>query len=56
MNKKEYQVPSMKAVKIQYTKMLMTSDIFTTTSTNLLDDEAIIFGGGGDGTGIFEPR
>jgi hypothetical protein len=51
--KKTYEKPVMQVVKIQHTGMLMSSGTFTTTSTNIDDDEDgvgdIIFGGGGIG-------
>ena len=51
--KKTYEKPVMQVVKIQHTGMLMSSGTFTTTSTNIDDDEDnvgdIIFGGGGTG-------
>jgi len=50
MKKKEYQKPAMRVVKLQQQARLLTGSIFTTTSTNLADeDEYLIYGGGGDG-------
>jgi hypothetical protein len=50
MKKKEYQKPAMRVVKLQQQARLLAGSIFTTTSTNLADeDEDLIYGGGGDG-------
>ena len=51
MNKKDYMKPAMRVVKIQHTGMLMVSggSTFSTTSTNLIDDDVIDFGGSDDG-------
>ena len=50
MTKKEYQKPAMRVAKLQQQACLLTGSIFTTTSTNLADeDEDLIYGGGGDG-------
>ena len=50
MKKKEYQKPAMRVVKLQQQAPLLAGSIFTTTSTNLADeDEDLIYGGGGDG-------
>lgn len=50
MKKKEYQMPAMRVVKLQQQACLLTGSIFTTTSTNLADeDEDLIYVGGGDG-------
>ena len=50
MKKKEYQKPAMRVVKLQQQACLLTGSIFTTTSTNLADeDEDLIYGGGGYG-------
>jgi hypothetical protein len=46
MNKKAYQEPTMKVVKIQYTGVLMTSgDDVLNTLTNLDDEDSFDFGG-----------
>ena len=50
MKKKEYQKPAMRVVKLQQQARLLTGSIFTTTSTNLADEEDLIYGGGGDGS------
>ena len=51
MKKKEYQKPAMRVVKLQQQAHLLAGSIFTTTSTNLADeDEDLIYGGGGDGS------
>ena len=50
--KKTYEKPVMQVVKIQHTGMLMSSGTFTTTITNIDDEDDvgdIIFGGGGIG-------
>ncbi len=40
----------MRVVKLQQQARLLAGSIFTTTSTNLADeDEDLIYGGGGDG-------
>ena len=50
MKKKEYQKPAMRVVKLQQQACLLAGSIFTTTRTNLVDeDEDLIYGGGGDG-------
>jgi hypothetical protein len=50
MKKKEYQKPAMRVVKLQQQARLLTGSIFTTTSTNLADeDEDLIYGGGDEG-------
>ena len=51
MKKKEYQKPAMRVVKLQQQACLLTGSIFTTTSTNLSDEdfEDLIYGGGGYG-------
>ena len=50
MNKKAYQEPSMKVVKIQYTGVLMTSgDDVLNTLTNLDDEDSFDFGGSDEG-------
>ncbi len=51
MKKKEYQKPAMRVVKLQQQTYLLTGSIFTTTSTNLADEdlEGLIYGGGGVG-------
>ena len=51
MNKKAYQEPTMKVVKIQYTGVLMTSGDDVLNTLTILDDEDeyLIYGGGGDG-------
>jgi len=50
MNKKAYQEPSMKVVKIQYTGMLMTSgDDVLNTLTNLDGEDSFDFGGSDEG-------
>ena len=51
MKKKEYQKPAMRVVKLQQQACLLTGSIFTTTSTNLADEnlEDLIYGGGGYG-------
>jgi len=50
MKKKEYQKPAMRVVKLQQQPRLLAGSIFTTTCTNLADeDEDLIYGGGGDG-------
>ena len=53
MKKKEYQKPAMRVVKLQQQARLLTGSIFTTTRTNLADedeeDEDLIYVGGGDG-------
>jgi hypothetical protein len=58
MNKKEYEKPATRVVKIQHMGMLMTSggDTFTSIKTDMTEDEVLDFGGGSDGTGIGEPR
>ena len=48
MKKKEYQKPAMQVVKLQQQARLLAGSIFTTTSTNLADeDEDLIYGGDG---------
>ena len=48
--KKTYLQPAMRVVKLQQQAPLLAGSIFTTTSTNLADeDEDLIYGGGGDG-------
>ena len=50
MKKKEYQKPSMKVIKIQYTGVLMTSgDDVLNTLTNLDDEDSFDFGGSDEG-------
>ena len=56
MNKKEYEKPAMRVVMLQQHEHLLAGSTFTTTSTNLDPEDDFIFGGGGDGTGIWEPR
>ena len=46
MNKKDYQVPSMKVVKIAMTSIICTSNEVTGVSTG---DTGIGYGGGGNG-------
>ena len=49
MKKKEYQKPAMRVVKLQQQACLLTgSGTFTTTSTNL-DEDDFIFGGSDTG-------
>ena len=50
--KKTYEKSVMQVVKIQHTGMLMSSGTFTTTRTNLAEEdenEDLIYVGGGDG-------
>jgi len=56
MNKKEYEKPAMRVVILHQQAHLLAGSNFTTTSTNLDPEDDFIFGGGGDGTGIWEPR
>ena len=49
MKKKEYQKPAMRVAKLQQQARLLAGSIFTTTRTNLADDEDLIYVGGGDG-------
>ena len=39
MKKKEYQKPAMRVVKLQQQARLLAGSIFTTTSTNLTDED-----------------
>ena len=54
--KRIYQKPAMRVVILHQQAHLLAGSNFTTTSTNLDPEDDFIFGGGGDGTGIWEPR
>ena len=50
MNKKEYQKPAMRVVLLQqHAHLLAGSNKFTTTSTNLDEDDDFNFGGSDEG-------